>query len=98
MDYFYEKSQFSKFKSNTTYHELLSMTDDEFVDWARTLRNEVTEQWDVDGTPPVIGKNKDGIIKNFKKLKSNPSDYWERDLTDDEALGIIRNFNKTHQL
>ena len=94
MDYFYEKSQFSKFKSNTTYHELLSMTDDEFVDWARTLRNEVTEQWDVDGTPPVIGKNKDGIIKNFKKLKSNPSDYWERDLSDDESLGIIRNFNK----
>ena len=94
MDYFYEKSQFSKFKSNTTYHELLSMTNDEFVDWARTLRNEVTEQWDVDGTPPVIGKNKDGIIKNFKKLKSNPADYWERDLSDDESLGIIRNFNK----
>ena len=94
MDYFYEKSQFSKFKSNTTYHELLSMTDDEFVDWARTLRNEVTEQWDVDGTPPVVGKNKDGIIKNFKKLKSNPADYWERDLSDDESLGIIRNFNK----
>ena len=94
MDYFYEKSQFSKFKSNTTYHELLSMTNDEFVDWARTLRKEVTEQWDVDGTPPVVGKNKDGIIKNFKKLKSNPADYWERDLSDDESLGIIRNFNK----
>jgi len=94
MDYFYEKSQFSKFKSNTTYHELLSMTNDEFVDWARTLRKEVTEQWDVEGTPPVVGRNKDGIIKNFKKLKSNPADYWEKDLSDDESLGIIRNFNK----
>ena len=71
------------------------MTDDEFTDWARTLRKEVTEQWDVFGTPPVIGKNKDGIIKNFKKLKSNPADYWEKDLSgDDESLGIIKNFNK----
>ena len=44
MNYFYERSQFSKFKSNTTYHQLLQMTDDEFTDWARTLRKEVTEQ------------------------------------------------------
>ena len=29
--YFYEKSRFSEFKSNTTYHQLLEMTDDEFV-------------------------------------------------------------------
>ena len=43
----------------------------------------------------VIGKNKDGIIKNFKKLKSNPADYWEKDLSgDEESLGIIKNFNK----
>ena len=71
------------------------MTDDEFTAWARTLRKEVTEQWDVFGTPPVIGKNKDGIIKNFKKLKSNPANYWEKDLSgDDESLGIIKNFNK----
>lgn len=94
MDYFYQKSQFSKFKSNTTYHQLLTMTDDEFVDWARTLRKEVTVQWDVQGTPPVVGRNTDGIIKGFKKLKSNPVDYWEADLSDDESLGIIRNFNK----
>ena len=42
--YFYEKSRFSEFKSNTTYHQLLEMTDDEFVKWARLLRKEVTEQ------------------------------------------------------
>ena len=95
MNYFYERSQFSKFESNRTYHQLLQMTDDEFTAWARTLRKEVTEQWDVFGTPPVIGKNKDGIIKNFKKLKSNPANYWEKDLSgDDESLGIIKNFNK----
>ena len=84
MNYFYERSQFSKFESNRTYHQLLQMTDDEFTAWARTLRKEVTEQWDVFGTPPVIGKNKDGIIKNFKKLKSNPANYWEKDLSGDD--------------
>ena len=95
MNYFYERSKFSEFKSNTTYHQLLSMTDDEFGDWARLLRKEVTEQWDERGTPPVIGRDKDGIIKSFKKLKSNPADYWEKDLTGDEtSLGIIQNFNK----
>ena len=95
MNHFYERSQFSKFQSNTTYHQLLQMTDGEFTDWARTLRKEVTEQWDVFGTPPVIGRNKDGIITKFKKLKSNPADYWEKDLSGDElSLGIIKNFNK----
>ena len=94
-EYFYERSKFSEFNSNTTYHQLLSMTDDEFVNWAKLLRKEVTEQWDTRGTPPVIGRNKDGIIDSFKKLKSNPADYWEKDLSGDEqSLGIIKNFNK----
>lgn len=93
--YFYERSKFSEFKSNTTYHRLLEMTDDEFVNWAKLLRKEVTEQWDVSGTPPVIGRDEDGIIESFKKLKSNPVDYLEKDLTGDtESLGIIQNFNK----
>ena len=95
MNYFYERSKFSEFKSNTTYHQLLSMTDDEFGDWARLLRKEVTEQWDQRGTPPVIGRDKQGIVDSFKKLKSNPADYLERDLSgDDTSLGIIQNFNK----
>ena len=93
--YFYERSKFSEFKSNTTYHQLLSMTDGEFVEWAKLLRKEVTEQWDDRGTPPVIGRDEQGIIDSFKKLKSNPAEYWERDLSgDDESLGIIKNFNK----
>jgi len=95
MKYFYERSKFSEFKSNTTYHRLLEMTDDEFVSWARLLRKEVTDQWDERGTPPVIGKNEKGIVSNFKKLKSNPAEYWEKDLSGDtESLGIIKNFNK----
>lgn len=93
--HFYERSKFSEFKSNTTYHQLLEMTDGEFVEWARLLRKEVTEQWDERGTPPVIGKNEKGIVKSFKKLKSNPAEYWVKDKTgDEESLGIIQNFNK----
>jgi len=93
--YFYERSKFSEFKSNTSYHRLLEMTDDEFIVWAKLLRKEVTNQWDISGTPPVIGKDEKSIIENFKKLKSNPADYLEKDLSgDDESLGIIQNFNK----
>jgi hypothetical protein len=95
MKYFYERSKFIEFKSNTTYHQLLKMTDDEFVSWVKILRKEITEQWDVNGNPPVIGRNEDGIITKFKKLKSNPANYWESDLSgDDTSLGIIKNFNK----
>lgn len=93
--YFYERSKFSEFQSNTTYHHLLEMSDGEFMEWAKLLRNEVTNQWDNSGTPPVIGRDNQGIIDSFKKLKSNPADYLEKDLTGDtESLGIIQNFNK----
>jgi hypothetical protein len=71
------------------------MSDDEFVGWARLLRREVTRQWDEDKTPPVIGKDEDGIVKSFKKLRGNDCDFWEKDITgDEESLGILQNFNK----
>ena len=93
--WFYERSRFSEFESNTTYHELLSMSDEEFTKWARLLRKEVTTQWDEYGTPPVIGRDEDGIIKSFSKLKDNPCNFLQEDKTgDDESLGIIQNFNK----
>jgi len=93
--WFYERSKFSEFKSNTTYHKLLEMSVEDFNEWARLLRQEVTTQWDEYGTPPVIGKDEDGIIKKFKKLKDNPCNYLIEDNTgDDESLGIIKNFNK----
>ena len=93
--WFYERSRFDTFKSNTTYHKLLQMNADEFTEWARLLRQEVTTQWDEYGTPPVIGKDEDGLITNFKKLKGNPCNYLIDDTTgDEESLGIIKNFNK----
>ena len=92
--HFYEKSKFKEFKSNITYHELISMSDDEFVNWAKLLRREVTEQWDKNKTPPVIGKGETDIIKSFRKLSGNNCDFWTEDTSDNESLGIIKNFNK----
>ena len=40
--WFYERSRFSEFKSDCTYHELLGKSDEEFTEWARLLRKEVT--------------------------------------------------------
>jgi len=71
------------------------MSDEEFDAWAELLRAEVVEQWDVYGTPPVIGRDKDGIIKSMKKLRGNPCDFFIEDTSGDEtSLGIIQNFNK----
>ena len=93
--YFYERSKFNTFKSNTKYHQLLQMTDDEFVDWVKLARKEIIEQWDADGNPPVIGRDEIDIINSFKKLKGNKCDFLETDLSGDvDSIGIIQNFNK----
>lgn len=92
--YFYERSQYNSFESQITYHEILQKTDEEFVEWSRLVRKEVIDQWDGKGIPPVVGKDEDGIIESFKKLRSNPCDFHIDDPSDDESLGIIRNFNK----
>ena len=84
--YFYERSKFSEFESNTTYHNLLSMSDSEFTEWARLLRKEVTQQWDDRGTPPVIGKDESGIIESLSKLKSNTCDFLADDFFGDFFL------------
>ena len=95
MKYFYEKSKFHLFKSNKTYHEVLHLSNDDFVEWVKLLRSEVIDQWDMNGTPPVIGRDEIDIIEDFRKLKSNPCDFLHKDFSgDDDSLGIIQNFNK----
>ena len=92
---YYEKSNFKEFVSNITYDDLLKMNDSDFTEWAKNLRKEVAYQWDTTDTPPVIGKNEDGIINSFKKLSKNSCDFLQEDYTNDlESLGIIQNFNK----
>lgn len=55
--YFYEKSNILNFKSNITFHELLSYDDKKLNEWIELLCSEVLEQWDQEGIPPTIGKN-----------------------------------------
>ena len=81
--HYYQRNKFVDFKSNILFHELLDTSDSEFEDWAKTLRKEVTEQWDEFGNPPVIGKNHDKIISSLGKLKSNECDFIEKDLSGD---------------
>ena len=91
--YFYEKSKFSEFKSNKTYHELLSMNQEEFTDWAKLMRKEIIHQWDIDGQPPVMGKNEEQIKTGLSKLREFPCEFFIDDDSDDEALRVIKNFN-----
>ena len=94
-NFFYEKSNFKEFVSNISYDDLLKMSESNFIEWAKNLRKEVASQWDNTDTPPVIGKNEDGIINSFKKLSGNNCDFLKEDYTNDsESLGIIQNFNK----
>ena len=90
--YFYEQSKFSEYKSNTTYHQLLGYTDDEFNDWARLIRKEIVDAWDIDGQPPVKGKDEAGIISHLGKLKKDECNFFVEDPDDDESLGILKNF------
>jgi hypothetical protein len=93
--HFYGRNNYKDFKSNILFEKILKMDGFEFEDWAKLLRSEIKEQWDTHMIPPVIGKSEKGIIRHLGKLRDNPSDFLERDLTDDpESLGIIKNFNK----
>ena len=96
--YFYEQSKFSEYKSNTTYHQLLEKTDDEFNDWARLIRKEIVDAWDIDGQPPVKGKTEEQIISHFGKLKKDECNFFIKDDEDKESLGIIKNFNKSQSV
>jgi len=96
--YFYEVSKFSEYKSNKTYHQLLQMTDDEFTDWAKLIRKDVIDAWDNHGQPPVKGKDENQIINHFGKLKNHDCDFFIKDDSDDESLGILKNFNKSQSV
>jgi hypothetical protein len=89
-NYFYEQSKFSEFKSNKTYHQLLEMTDAEFTDWAKLIRKEIVDAWDIDGQPPVKGKDEKQIISHFGKIKKDDCDFFIKDDDDEESLGILK--------
>ena len=69
MQWFYERNdQLLNSPVNKTFEELLWMTNDEFRQWIIDMRKEVVRLWDVEGIPPRVGFNKDGIIAQARKM------------------------------
>lgn len=64
-NYFFERSNILDFKSNITFHELLSYTKEQLDNWIELLCSEVLDQWDNDGIPPMIGKDVSDIRKQM---------------------------------
>lgn len=64
-NYYFERSNISNFKSNITFHELLSYDNIRLNDWIELLCSEVLNQWDNDGIPPMIGKDLSNIRKQM---------------------------------
>jgi len=89
-----KKSNIHQLKTNLTYHEIQSLSFPQLSKWVDELRNEIVDIWDT-GSPPIIGKSKDGIIKSFRKLKSYPIDnLLITDKNYPHHLGFIKNFTK----
>jgi len=89
--YFYERGDWLiNHEINKTFEEVLWMSDDEFTEWVKDVREAVVYAWDVLGNPPVIGKNEEEIIEQFEKLKSfDPKDLeLTCDLTGDQLLRV----------
>ena len=89
-----KKSNLHQLKTNLTYHEIQSLSFPQLSKWVDELRNEIVDIWDT-GSPPIIGKSKEGIIKSFRKLKSYPIDnLLITDKNYPHHLGFIKNFTK----
>ena len=89
-----KRTNLHELKSNITYDEIQSLSFPQLSKWVDELRNEIVDIWDT-GSPPIIGKSKDGIIKSFRKLKSYPIDnLLFKDKNYPHHLGFIKNFTK----
>ena len=91
--YYYERSSILESKINITYHELFTKTDEELDQWIEEVRQYIIEDWDVNGTPPMVGQSIEDIKKGFRKLREyNIRGFIEKD--DDGNANVIKNFNK----
>ena len=80
---------------NITYGEMKSMTDKEFLNWCLEIRTTLIKTWKEKGTPPTIGKDEEGVISSFKKLRDyDVSKFWIEDKNYPDYIGIIKNFSK----
>ena len=91
--YYYEKSGILDSAVNITYHELFLKDDKELDEWITEVRDYIIEDWDVRGTPPMVGQSIEQIISSFKKLREyDIHGFIEK--ADDGQRNVIKNFNK----
>lgn len=92
MKHFYEKNTYLlESDVNKNFEEVLWMSDDEFREWLRDMREEVTYAWDELGLPPRVGFSEEQIVDQFNKMSSFPVNEF---LVEDELTGekdVIRN-------
>ena len=71
MKHFYEKNKYIlESEVNKTFEEILWMSDDEFRQWLKDMRNEIVYAWDHLGLPPRVGFDEQQIIDQFNKMSS----------------------------
>ena len=92
MKHFYEKNYYLLDSDvNKNFEEVLWMSDDEFRQWLRDMREEVKYSWDELGLPPRVGYDEVKIIDQFNQMSSFPVHQFE---CIDEETGekdVIRN-------
>ena len=89
-----KRTNLHELKSNITYDEIQQFSFTQLSKWVDALRNEIVDIWDT-GSPPIIGKSKEGIIKSFRKLKDYPvENLLVEDCNYPNHIGIIKNFTK----
>lgn len=78
--YFYEKNEYvlNHPKANTTFEKILHMTNEEFVEWVKIVRDAILYSWDTYGCPLKSGLDVDGIINQFRELVDRPEMMIER--------------------
>ena len=90
-----KRNNLHELKSNLTYGEIQQFSFPQLSKWVYELRDEIITIWDENGTPPLVGKSKEDIIKSFSKLKDYPiENLLVEDSNYPNHIGIIKNFTK----
>jgi hypothetical protein len=97
--FFYEKSGIESWPTNITYGELVSYDKDKLYNWLEELRGLVLKAWDENGTPPVVGKDENGIKSSFSKLRQYDCSKFfynvdSKNGNDPDIIGVVANFTK----
>ena len=78
MKHFYEKNYYLLDSDvNKNFEEVLWMSDDEFRQWLRDMREEVKYSWDELGLPPRVGYDEVNILDQFNQMSSFPVHQFE---------------------